>query len=361
VKKLHHVITSNRTEVLRDWMSRFPRGATDESITPVEIIDHVPQYLDELTDTLRLGDDLASTDIDRSSTPGKHGVQRFRLGFDLDAVVREYGTLQRCIVEAAKREGVQISVDEYAVLGESISIGIADAVTQYSRQRDAELRRQANEHFAFVAHELRNPLASVQLALDLMKKRQLLPATPLSELMSRGLARTRDLIESALNLTRNDHRIELRRDRFRLGPLVAEAVAESEIAAQHQQVRIDVQVQEDAEIEADQRLIRSALSNLISNAVKFTHQGTSVRVSCTVTDDRVAIDVDDGCGGLPDGAVERMFAPFVQVGSDRSGFGLGLAIAKQAIEAHGGTLHAANHPGEGCTFSIDLPRRLPSA
>ena len=68
------------------------------------------------------------------------------------------------------------------------------------------------------------------------------------------------------------------------------------------------------------------------------------------TNEKVVIEVEDSCGGLPRGSAERMFLPFVQVGEDKSGYGLGLAIARQAVEAHGGSLSAHDHPGEGCTM-----------
>ncbi|HEX9102683.1 MAG TPA: HAMP domain-containing sensor histidine kinase, partial [Polyangia bacterium] len=67
------------------------------------------------------------------------------------------------------------------------------------------------------------------------------------------------------------------------------------------------------------------------------------------------IEVQDQCGGLPPGKTEELFSPFVQKGADRSGFGLGLAIARQAAESHHGTVKVANLPGVGCVFTIDLP------
>ena len=358
MEKLFQVVEARRRDIVKDWASRV-RGPEETALTPVELVDHVPRFLAELADALRLLDTLPSAEIERTSTAGKHGVQRFRLGFDLDGVVREYAVLERCIIEIAKREGVPVSAEEYAVLSESICQGIADAVTQYSRQRDAELRRQANEHFAFVAHELRNPLSSAQFALKLMKARELLPSDSLSELLERNLTRTRELIEASLNLARKSEEIELRPDHFRVGDLVGEAVGESDIASQDKQIEIDVLPFDDVEIEADHRLVHSALSNVISNAVKFTKSGGTIRVRCLAAADKITIDVSDSCGGIPEGAMEKIFAPFVQAGADRTGFGLGLAIARQGVEAHGGSLRVRNHPGEGCTFTIELPKRLP--
>src|SRR5262249_42014402 len=100
------------------------------------------------------------------------------------------------------------------------------------------------------------------------------------------------------------------------------------------------------------------LANLIGNAVKFTHEGGAVDVRWRERGERIEIEVSDECGGLPPGAAEKMFAPFVQVGEDRSGFGLGLAIADHAIRAHQGTIRVEDRPGDGCTLRIELPKSL---
>lgn len=72
------------------------------------------------------------------------------------------------------------------------------------------------------------------------------------------------------------------------------------------------------------------------------------------------MEVADHCGGLPPGSAERMFTPFTQRSDDKSGLGLGLSIARQSIEADGGTLTVRDVPGTGCVFTIGLPRRVAS-
>jgi signal transduction histidine kinase len=80
-----------------------------------------------------------------------------------------------------------------------------------------------------------------------------------------------------------------------------------------------------------------------------------VQVRARAHDEHVIIDVEDECGGLPPGAAEKLFGAFFQAGRDRSGFGLGLAIARQAIEGHGGTLSIENRPSKGCVFTASVP------
>ena len=76
--------------------------------------------------------------------------------------------------------------------------------------------------------------------------------------------------------------------------------------------------------------------------------------------DRVSIDVADNCGGFPRGSAEKMFSPFIQRSDDKSGLGLGLFIARQNVEADGGSLSVRDVPGKGCVFTMTLPRRLPA-
>jgi signal transduction histidine kinase len=79
-------------------------------------------------------------------------------------------------------------------------------------------------------------------------------------------------------------------------------------------------------------------------------------LSAYAATDRIRIEVQDHCGGLVPGAVEKMFIPFTQLGSDRSGLGLGLWICRNSVEASGGSVSVRDLPGSGCVFSIDLPR-----
>ena len=93
------------------------------------------------------------------------------------------------------------------------------------------------------------------------------------------------------------------------------------------------------------------MGNLLANAVKFTRTGGSVTVRVRPS----LIEVEDECGGLRPEDEKHVFEAFRQAGQDRSGFGLGLAIARAAIEAHGGTLSLRNLPGKGCIFAVSLP------
>jgi signal transduction histidine kinase len=109
-------------------------------------------------------------------------------------------------------------------------------------------------------------------------------------------------------------------------------------------------------ISGDRDQLYAAVINLLQNAFKFTHNHTEVTLEAYALSDRILIDVSDQCGGLPPGNAEKMFAPFMQNGMDRSGLGLGLSIARRNVEANAGVLSVRDVPGTGCVFTITLPR-----
>ena len=105
----------------------------------------------------------------------------------------------------------------------------------------------------------------------------------------------------------------------------------------------------------DRQILAAAVANLLQNAFKFTRPSGHVLVRTHADADRASIAIEDECGGLA-GTTEDLFDIFEQRGKDRSGLGLGLAIAREGVRANGGTITARNILGRGCIFTIDVPR-----
>jgi signal transduction histidine kinase len=233
--------------------------------------------------------------------------------------------------------------------------GIASAAAQYSLERDSQTKIQAAEHVGFLAHELRNPLQTAQLRLEMMKRRPAGPTPGDVGALERALRLLRERIDNEL-FDVQLHAFPAPRFKKLGVRQVLDTLAE-DVAPQGEGKDVEILVDADPglEMSADERLLDSALSNLVRNAVKFSKPGAVVRLRAKESEHRVVIEVEDQCGGLPEGAVEKMFSPFVQLGQDRSGFGLGLAISKRAAEVHGGALRVHNLPGRGCVFVLDLP------
>ena len=351
--RLHELLADKRDEVMQRWKERVRGTLALQAIPAVELLDHLPQFVDEIIATLRAGARTA-TSSDVSASAAEHGTQRLRLGFSLDSVVREYGALRDALVATAVDAGMQPALDEVQLVFDCIITGIAHAVSEYTYQRDAELRRQANEHFAFIAHELRNPLSSATMAFQQLKNSGVLPELRAVAILERGINRTAELVDQTLQTARVASGIELRRQHTTLAALFADAELGALPEAQAKGVELRVAVAGPDVINVDVRLMGSAIGNLVRNAVRYSDRGV-VELRGRVANGRATIEIEDCCGGLDPGKVELLFAPFVRLDQTQTGFGLGLAIAKQAVEAHDGTIRVQNLPTKGCVFVLEVP------
>ena len=353
---LHDLLKRHREDLIALWGKRIQGVADTASLARGELLDHIPAFVDEIIralypDAMPLPPTSASAE--------EHGEQRLRLGFDAAEVVREYGALHEAILEIADRAKVAITLKEEGIVARWINIGIADAVSQYVQERDVELQRRSAEHIGFIAHELRNPLGSALLVFQRLRRAELAEGRTAS-MVERNLRRTAELIDSVLGHAWLKMGVQPKLTPIVVHQLLVEIDAETAIQAQAKSISTEIAVPDDLTIEADVRLLRSAVSNLVYNALKFSRENSTVKISATAADGRVAIEVADACGGLPPGKAEELFNPLVQRAENRSGFGLGLAIALQAAEAHNGTIRVRDIPGVGCAFTIDLPMLAPT-
>jgi signal transduction histidine kinase len=358
VESLFAVLTAKKREVIELWSQRVKAAMDAEDLARSELLNHIPIFLGELTTAL-YPEALPLPGI-ASGSSEDHGSQRLRLGFDVAEIIREYGILHSCIVDVAHDSGVTISPGEHALIAKWVNAAIANAVSQYVAERDTDVERQAAEHLGFLAHELRNPLSAARLAFEWLRKSGL-PGGRAVEVLDRNLKRTAELIDSTLTHAWLKLGAPPRLERVVMRRFLDEIEVECGGEAQAKGVAIDVSVEEGLVIEADARLLRSAVSNVLRNAIKFSQPDTKVTLRAQSREARVIIEVADACGGLPPGKSEELFAPLVQRGDDRSGFGLGLAIAQQAVEAHRGTIKVRDLEGRGCVFVISLPSGIPVA
>jgi signal transduction histidine kinase len=165
------------------------------------------------------------------------------------------------------------------------------------------------------------------------------------------------LIDQALGEVRSKATASHHADVFSVADLVADAKASGELRATAVGCTFTVATVDPLlGVRANHALLLSALENLLQNAFKFTQEHTEVKLTAHAAGARVLIDVSDHCGGLPAGDVNKMFIPFFQQNTDKTGIGLGLLMARRAVEADGGELTVRDSPGVGCVFTISLPR-----
>jgi signal transduction histidine kinase len=355
--KVSTFIERHRDVLVERWKDKIRATLpTESTLTDEELLDSLQLFLDQIIEGLRT---MGGALVEQQYSPlaRVHGGQRQALKRSIVEVVQEYSLFLEVVIERARDSRVHLDDRGLLELSKCLFTGAAEAVAQFARQQEEERRRADYEHFAFLAHELRNPLSSARLAYELAQQKGLSDARTM-EVMGRSLARLSDLIDESINQARLatlGAGSELHRELVSTRELVAEAQAESAVDAQTKSIQFAISAGADIIVDVDRRLVRSALSNLVRNAVKFTRSGGTIQLRTRTIDERATIDVEDECGGLPPERADRLFAAFLQASKDRSGFGLGLAIARQAIEAHGGAIMVNSLPSKGCIFTIDLP------
>jgi signal transduction histidine kinase len=372
---MHDFISNNRDELLDRCKAKVARRP-HRSATEAQLRNGIPLFLKQLQRTLEAeegGDNTQSVEIsgaaggNRSSlsemgvSATAHGKQLLELGFTVDQVVHDYGDLCQAITDLAVERDAPFGVDEFRTLNRCLDNAIADAVTEFSFQRDAsralDQERAVEARIGFLAHELRNSLSSGTLALAALEAGNLPISGATGAVLKRAMHAMTRLIEGALSEVRDRAAADGQRAVLSVRALVADAASAATLHAQAVGCALTVAPVDAAiEICADRDRVLGAIANLLQNAIKFTAPGSEVVLSASAYGSLVRIEVSDHCGGLPDGSIERMFTPFTQRSTDRSGLGLGLTIARDSVEQEGGTLTARDVPGTGCVFTLSLPR-----
>ncbi|HET9471149.1 MAG TPA: HAMP domain-containing sensor histidine kinase, partial [Usitatibacter sp.] len=291
-----------------------------------------------------------------------HGRELWLNGFSVDQVVHDYGDLCQAITALAYERNVAIDIDEFRTLNRCLDNAMADAVTEFCYERDvtsAKAESEMHQRRGVFVHELRDNLHAAQLAFQAIKSGGVAVNGATGAALERSHARLASLIERSILDVRATAALPPRNELVSLADFVSDAVAIASLEAKAREcIFITSNVDASLAIDVDRDLLLSALSNLLTNAFKYTCHRTEVRLSAYAAADRVLIEVADNCGGISESSIERLFLPFTQGNGDRSGRGRGLCISRRSVEANGGTLRVRDVPGTGCVFTIDLPRHL---
>jgi signal transduction histidine kinase len=355
---LHEFITINRDEIIRRCR---PKVAT-RSVPPPTVaeIDHgVPVFLDQLAHALRLG---LSSSPEIGTSAIQHGHDLLLQGFSVSQVVHDYGDVCQAITELALETDAPISTDDFRMLNRCLDDAIASAVTEYGRRRnqftiDGETTR-GSERLGFLAHELRNLTNTAIVAFEVLKTGNVGVAGNTGAVLHRSLLGVRNLIDRSLVEARLTHGVQSP-EPLLVSALIEELAPAARLTANAQGITFTtLPIEDGVTIEADRQVLSAVLMNLLQNAFKFTRPHTTVTLRVDAGADRVLIEIQDECGGLPRGDTDELFRPFEQRSADRTGWGLGLAFSRWGIEANHGRISARNLPEVGCVFTVDLPRFL---
>ena len=372
---MHAFLTNNRSELIARCKAKVAarpqRGASE-----VQLSNGIPMFLGQLVRTLRAedagafeesvgisgasgGDGLALSEIGVSAAA--HGASLLGLGYTVDQVVHDYGDLCQAITGLAFERDAPFAVDEFRTLNRCLDNAIADAVLEFTSQRDSRLmtthKNEARERVGFLVHELRNALSTATVAVSALEFGNLSVAGATGAVLKRSHATLGLLIDRAVDEVRQETLSE--RQVFSVASFIEDAESAARLGAAAAGCGLLVRpVPQGMSVRGNRPLLHAALANLLQNAFKFTHTHTEITLHAFPFDGKALIEVHDHCGGLPHGTVETMFTPFTQRSADRTGLGLGLAIARHGVEADFGTLSVRDVPGTGCVFTMALPLHL---
>jgi two-component system sensor histidine kinase CpxA len=217
-----------------------------------------------------------------------------------------------------------------------------------------------------ISHELRSPLARLQIALEIARRKAGPNAeTPLNRIEQEA-ERMNTLIGQILRTAREQAVMPGGRKLFDLSNLVREVAADADYEASAKDRRVVMGATDLCLIHGDRDLLRSAIENVVRNAIRYTPEHSEVTIDLKKANATQAlVSVRDKGPGVPADALQRLFEPFYRVNDardrDSGGAGLGLAITRQVITAHGGGVRAANCKGGGLEVTIELPLKVPES
>jgi len=240
--------------------------------------------------------------------------------------------------------------------GSGVVVNLHDATAQY------ELNQAKSDMVSLVSHELRTPLTSIRGYSDMLLKYDLVHekgraflATIIDE-----SGRLNQLIQSFLDVAYIESgRHKITKTDFEIGPMLKDMMSVLGPVASGKKITIESAETNGVRVRADRLLVYQALSNLVTNAIKYSPMGTTVRVRIANGNGRIRFQVADQGYGIPAAEVPKIFEKFYRRDNketrDESGFGLGLAFTKEVAARHGGDVLVESEVGKGSVFTLSIP------
>ena len=288
-----------------------------------------------------------------------------RIADDLGRIGSEQATMLRAALKDLSSRGPPSALlDDLTRLNNELGTAQRELA-----RKNAELARidaQKDLLLGMVSHDLRNPIAAIGGLARLLSAGIAGPLTPQQTVLAGRIEKStvfmRALIDDLLDLSAIESgKVRLETAPFDLAACVRENVEIAGLVASEKGIAIEVAAVGNVEVVADERKIQQVISNLLSNAIKYSWPDSRVLVVVRADDERARVEVADRGQGIPVEEQTNLFRPFgrtsVRATSGEKSTGLGLAIARRILEAHGGQIGLESTPGAGSTFFFELPRR----
>jgi signal transduction histidine kinase len=252
--------------------------------------------------------------------------------------------------DARVDEQVICRKDEISQLGQSFN---------NMAERIAMLLSNQQRLFRDISHELRTPLARQQIALELLARKMPDNDRAGIERIEREIGRMNELIDQVLTLLRLEQGEQaVNKEDYDIGALITQLVNDASFEAQDED-KVNLNLPEQTKLKGCPELTSRCLENIIRNALRYTGEDGQVNIDVSKGKEWLEISVKDDGPGVPEAALKHLFEPFYRVEDDRNqqsgGYGIGMAIAEQAIRSQGGTIVAANRAEGGLQITIRLP------
>lgn len=291
--------------------------------------------------------------------------QFFWWAFHIVTLHGEIRDLQLEIIpEAAERVNNIYDQKVWMVIGEGIVfVGLLLfglwRIGEYLR-KEAELARQERNFMLAVTHELKTPVATLRLFLDTLRSRRLPEEKQLS-MLSDAVDETHrldHLVENILLSTRLDNELSDTSQTIDLSELTRKIVRKlhSSIGQSHE---TELDVEEQLRLKGDENNLESLIANLYENAIKYSPEGSMIRIGVHRHEQHAVLTVEDEGGGIPVTERERIFRKFYRIGNEETrqskGTGLGLYLVERITLQHRGKVQVKSHNGRGSIFEVQLP------
>jgi signal transduction histidine kinase len=229
-------------------------------------------------------------------------------------------------------------------------------------ERLSEVERLKEEFFSHITHDLRNPLSSIRLAAEGLHERAEAAGDAkqarFAYLIETSATRMMAMINQILDFTRLRARaVPLERKPTNLLEVAGRALDELRPLSEEKRIRVDLAAEgRDFTTLGDEHSLVRVVVNLLGNALSFTAPGGTVCARLVERPDRLDLDIEDTGVGIPADALPWIFEPYRQAHGPRKGTGLGLAVVKGLVEAHGGTVSVRSELGKGTCVTVTIPK-----
>jgi signal transduction histidine kinase len=373
---LSRFIRDHTEEILTEWEAfarSLPIGAT---LDVVALRDHAKAMLDVIvrdleqpqTSRQQAAKAKGSSDADERTertAATEHGSGRAQSGFTVNQMVAEFRALRASVLRLwGKQPGPkgETEFEEMVRFNEAIDQAIAESLARYTQDLDNSKER----FLAILGHDLRTPIGAIMMSAQFILESTDLdePYRELVDRIGKSSRRMNQMVADLLDFsrTRLGDTIPIARAEMDVTKMLEDVVAE--VAASYPDCKVEVEASGELHGVWDCARLTQAMTNLIGNAAEHGSDGTPIRVTARGEEREVTIAVHNDGPPIPEELVRRIFQPMKRSGSDagdrRHHLGLGLYIVDRIVAAHSGRIDVASSAGTGTTFTVRLPRHVPS-